>query len=152
MPMNAEETFVAALPHFGLLQFSGADAQSFLQGQLSCDVAALAPGQALYGSYNTPKGRMLASFLLWRDDAGYTMQLPRSLCEPIGKRLAMYILRSKVKVRDASDDLSVIGVAGANAQAVLQPLFQAIPAVPLTLTTAQHASSACNHSSTAIIS
>ena len=47
------------LSHFGLLHFSGPDAQTFLQGQLSCDVAALQPLHATYGSYNTPKGRML---------------------------------------------------------------------------------------------
>ena len=69
---------VVALTHFGLIQFAGADAAAFLQGQLSCDVNALLPGQAGYGSYNTPKGRMLASFLLWREETGYTMQLPRS--------------------------------------------------------------------------
>ena len=137
--MTADATFVADLPQFGLLQFSGPDAQSFLQGQLSCDVAALAPGQALYGSYNSPKGRMLASFLLWREAAGYTMQLARGLCEPIRKRLAMYVLRSQVKVRDASDDFLLIGVAGANAQSMLQPLFQAIPSAPLSLTSAEHA-------------
>ncbi len=133
--MTVDGTIVAALAHFGLLQFAGADAQAFLQGQLSCDVAALAPGQATYGSYNTPKGRVLASFLLWRDEAGYTMQLPRSLCEPIRKRLSMYIMRSKVTAHDASDDFCLIGVAGASAQAVLQPLFPVLPAGPLTMTT-----------------
>jgi folate-binding protein YgfZ len=137
--MTADETLVADLAHYGLLQFAGADAQTFLQGQLSCDVAALAPGQALYGSYNTPKGRMLASFLLWRDDAGYTMQLPRALCEPLRKRLAMYILRAKVTAIDASDKFVLIGIAGTNAQALLQPLFAAVPAVRLALITAEHA-------------
>jgi folate-binding protein YgfZ len=137
--MTAEGTLVADLPHFGLLQFAGLDAESFLQGQLSCDVAALASGQALYGSYNTPKGRMLASFLLWRDDAGYTMQLPRSLCAPLRKRLGMYILRSRVTALDASDKFVLIGVAGANAQALLQPLFASVPAAPMTLMIAQHA-------------
>ena len=100
MGMTAAGTLVAELSDFGLLRCSGAEAQSFLQGQLSCDVTGLAPGQALYGSYNSPKGRMLASFLLWRDDAGYALQLPRSLCAPIAKRLSMYVLRSKVTVRD----------------------------------------------------
>ena len=96
----------------GLLRFSGADAQTFLQGQLSCDVAELQPLRATYGSYNTPKGRMLASVVLWRAGADYFMQLPRALCEPIRKRLSMYILRSKVQAVDVSDEYALFGLVG----------------------------------------
>ncbi len=110
----------STLADTGLLRFSGADAQSFLQGQLSCDVAALNPLQATYGSYNTPKGRMLASFLLWRVGADYFMQLPRALCEPIRKRLAMYILRSKVQAADVSEAFVLFGVAGDGTAAALR--------------------------------
>lgn len=131
---------VTELSHFGLIRFAGEDAKPFLQGQLSCDVAALQPGQAQYGSYSTPKGRMLASFLLWRDGSDYFMQLPRSLREPIQKRLAMYILRSKVKATDVSDEYVLLGLAGVNAEAELKPWFQNVPSTPLTLTTAQEMS------------
>ncbi len=127
---------LANLPHFGLIHFSGSDAQSFLHGQLSCDVNGLSSGRAQYGSYSTSKGRMLASFLLWRDDTGYMMQLPRALCEPICKRLSMYILRSKVTARDVSNELCLFGVTGANAQVRLQPIFKLIPPTPLAITTA----------------
>ena len=124
---------IANLSHFGLIRFAGEDAQAFLQGQLSCDVHALQTGQALYGSYNTAKGRMLASFLLWRDDAGYVMQLPRSLCEPIRKRLSMYILRSKVKALDASEDYVLLGIAGTDTASLLAPLFKTIPSTALAM-------------------
>ena len=124
---------VAALTHFGLLQFTGTDAAAFLQGQLSCDVNALQPGHAVYGSYNTPKGRMLASFLLWRDETGFTMQLPRSVCEATRKRLSMYVLRSKVTVRDASDDYVLLGAAGTDAMPVLASLITAAPAAALAM-------------------
>jgi len=127
---------VAALTHFGLLQFTGADAAAFLQGQLSCDVNALQPGHAVYGSYNTPKGRMLASFLLWRDDTGFTMQLPRSVCEATRRRLSMYVLRSKVTVRDASNDYVLLGAAGTDATLVLASLITDPPAAALTIAAA----------------
>ena len=125
---------LVGLAQFGLLEFSGADAQAFLHAQLSCDVGSLEPGQARYGSYNTPKGRMLASFLLWRTETGFFMQLPRELRESIRKRLSMYILRSKVKAADVSDDYAMIGVAGEQSAAALRPWFEHIPAAPLTLT------------------
>src|SRR5687768_14058221 len=85
-------TVMADLSHFGAIRFSGEDAQSFLQGQLSCDVAQLDTSTALYGSYCNPKGRMLASFLIWRDHAGFVLQLPRELQAGIQKRLSMYVL------------------------------------------------------------
>ena len=83
---------------------------------------------------------MLASFLLWHAEDGYYMQLPRSLREPIQKRLSTFILRSKVKAIDASEDQVLIGLAGADAQDALKPLFEKIAATPLALTTAQGAS------------
>ena len=116
------------LSHFGLLHFSGPDAQTFLQGQLSCDVAALQPLHATYGSYNTPKGRMLANFVLWRVGADFFIQLPRALCEPIRKRLSMYILRSKVQAADVSNEYALFGLVGENAIAGIDA-----PAAPMTL-------------------
>lgn len=91
-----------ALTGYALLRFSGTDAQAFLHNQLTCDVLALQPGMSTYGGYCNPKGRLLATFLLWSDAAGYIMLLPAALAEPIRKRLAMYILRSKVQVADVT--------------------------------------------------
>jgi folate-binding protein YgfZ len=95
-----------------VLRFDGADAQSFLQGQLTCDVKALSPGAGLYGGYCTAKGRLLAVFLLWLHEDAYYLMLPRELAEPMRKRLSMYILRAKVKAADMSTALCLYGVHG----------------------------------------
>jgi folate-binding protein YgfZ len=129
-------TGFVALTHFGLIHCSGDDARGFLQGQLSCDVNALQTGNAIYGSYNTAKGRMLASFLLWRDDSGYKLQLPRSLCESIRKRLSMYVLRAKVKVLDISEDCALLGLVGTAATAELARLFGEVPTAALSFAVA----------------
>jgi folate-binding protein YgfZ len=104
----------------GLISFSGDDAQTFLHNQLSCDVSALTATRSTYGAYCTPKGRMLASFLLWRSEQGFLMQLPSSLREPIQKQLSKFILRSKVKATDTSGDWTLIGVVGKDAAALVQ--------------------------------
>lgn len=126
------EPLIIDLTHFGLIRFSGLEAQQFLHTQLSCDVNALQAGQAQYGSYSTPQGRMLASFLLWHDDAGYVMQLSRALAEPICKRLSKYILRAKLKATDESSALALIGISGAGTEALLLPLFSELPQATLT--------------------
>jgi hypothetical protein len=108
------------LAHLRLIRFSGAEAQTFLHNQLTCDVALLESGRSTYGGYCTPKGRVLATFLLWRAGEDYFMQLPSPLREPIQKQLSKYILRARVKVADASADWTLIGVAGKGAAALVQ--------------------------------
>ncbi|MCC7484803.1 MAG: folate-binding protein YgfZ [Burkholderiales bacterium] len=104
------------LPQFGLIHFTGTEAGSFLQNQLTCDVNGLPPGRATYGAYCTPKGRALATFLLWRAAADqYYLQLPAAQREPTQKRLAMYVLRAKVKLEDAGPLWEMSGLCGAEA-------------------------------------
>jgi folate-binding protein YgfZ len=115
------------ISRLGLIRFSGAEAQAFLHNQLSCDVAALTPGKSTYGSYCTPKGRVLATFLLWRAGEDFFMQLPSPLREPIQIQLSKYILRSKVKATDASSDWTLIGIAGKDASALVQRAVGDVP-------------------------
>jgi len=115
------------LAQFGLIRFSGAEAQAFLHNQLSCDVAALTSGKSTYGSYCTPKGRVLATFLLWRSGEDFFMQLPSPLREPIQKQLSKYILRSKVRATDASAEWTLLGVSGKDAAARVQRAVGDVP-------------------------
>ena len=100
------------LSHYGLLRFSGDDAQTFLQNQLSCDVREVTANLGQYGSYCTSKGRVLASFVLWKKDDAWMMQLPFSLCAGIQKKLSMFILRAKVNITDCSNQWVRLGIAG----------------------------------------
>ncbi|MFZ0041721.1 MAG: folate-binding protein, partial [Solirubrobacteraceae bacterium] len=52
----------------GKLALTGADAKSFLQGQVSNDVEALVPGGGCYAAFLTPKGKMLGDLRIL--DAG----------------------------------------------------------------------------------
>ena len=112
----------ALLDDFSLLRFSGPDATAFLHGQLTCDVQGLKTASSTYGGYCTPKGRLLATFLLWRENDGYQMVLPSSIAEPLRKRLSMYILRAKVKAEDITATVACIGIAGTDAASALAGL------------------------------
>jgi len=120
-------TVVCDLSHWGLIEFTGEDAEGFLQGQLSCDVRQANPQQAMYGGYCSPKGRLLATFLLWRSGESFFMQLPAVLRESIQKRLGMFVLRSRVKLADASNALIRIGIAGPGAAAAVQKTVARMP-------------------------
>lgn len=127
MEVAQNGTIVTDLSHFGVIRFAGEDGEAFLQGQVSCDVRQALQSHAQFGSYCTPKGRMLATFLLWRDADGFLMQLPAPLRESIQKRLGMYVLRAKVKTSDASEATVRLGVAGSGAAAALAELGVVAP-------------------------
>ncbi len=128
---TARGTVLCDLGQFGALRVSGIDAQPFLQNLLSNDIREVSTSRAQLSSLNTAKGRMLATLLIWRDGDDYLLQLPRVLCEPIRKKLSMYVLRAKVKIADVSEEIISLGLSGANAQDVLRGQFGELPQIPL---------------------
>lgn len=119
-------TVLADLSHRGVIGAVGEDSLTFLQGQTTNDIRQVTD-RAQYNSLCTPKGRMLASLLVWRSEEGYGLQLPAELLPAIQKRLAMYVLRSKVKIRDASYETVRFGVAGVDAEKRVQALIGSVP-------------------------
>ncbi|TFH09506.1 MAG: folate-binding protein [Nitrosomonadales bacterium] len=136
-------TIIVDLSHFGLIHFSGEDAATFLQGQLSCDVRKIDFFTAKYGSCCTPKGRMLASFLIWQDDNGYFMQVPMTLLITLENRLSMFVLRSKVKLTDDSNTNVRIGIAGNRSAEAVKEIFGAAPSPYLGVIHSEHGSILC---------
>ncbi|BCL76145.1 folate-binding protein [Jeongeupia sp. HS-3] len=122
------QTVVSPLTQYGLIRFSGEETAAFLNGQLSSDVRALPLDAAQYSSYSTPKGRMLASFLVFRAGDDYYLQIAAELQAAIQKRLSMFVMRSKTKASDASIDRVVLGVAGPDAAAKVAAVTGTAPA------------------------
>lgn len=118
---------VADLSHYGLIGFEGEDTQSFLHGQLTNDMRGLAPDGALFAGYCTAKGRLLANFLVFRRDASVLLMLPEAVREAVQKKLSMFILRSKVKVRDAGPEWVRLGLNGVGAREALVAAIGAAP-------------------------
>ncbi len=113
------EDNVFDLSHLGLIAIQGADADHFLQGQLSNDMRELTENHSHLSSHCNPKGRMLANFRLFRHAGLIYLQLPREHLPPLLKRLGMFKLRSQVDLHDASDELMRIGLAGPKAREIL---------------------------------
>lgn len=120
-----DTTIVAPLAHLAAIRFAGEDTAAFLQGQLSSDVREAGPGRSQYSSYSTPKGRMLASFLLYQDADGHVMLLSEEIRDAIHKRLSMFIMRSKVKA--SVPDVALLGVAGPGAESLLASALGVVP-------------------------
>jgi folate-binding protein YgfZ len=127
---------ICRLPNWGLILVEGPDASSFLQGQLTNSALGLnanPPGAIAHGSsaarltgYCTAKGRLLASAWISlhfsQTVTQYALFVSRDLTAAFAKRLSMFVLRSKVTIRDVSEDWPVYGA--------LEPIERLLPHLP----------------------
>ena len=120
-------TIVADLSHNALLAVTGDDATKFLHGQFTNDVENLLPGAGQWNGWCSAKGRLLATFLLWKAPDRYLAMLPADIAAGIAKKLSMYVLRSKVKITDVTSDLVRIGLAGKSASVMVAREFGHAP-------------------------
>lgn len=121
---------LATLPQWGLILVEGADAASFLQNQLSNSVLGLnrtfspqiaqGHGSVRLVGYCNPKGRLLASAWLGlfpsdeTSDDRFALFISKDIAATTAKRLSMFVLRSKVKVTDASLEWNISGLIDSN--------------------------------------
>jgi tRNA-modifying protein YgfZ len=103
----------ARLTDWGVIRAAGAEAASFLQSQLTQDVLGLDAQRATLAGWCSAKGRLLASFVVWRPAADeLLMACSADVLPAVLKRLSMFVLRAKCKLSDASNELPLWGVAG----------------------------------------
>ena len=106
---------VASLSHLGVIRAAGADAASFLQGQLTQDVSGMGLDTARLAAFCNAKGRMQASFVILKrknndDTEEFLMICSADVLAQTLKRLSMFVMRAKVKLSDASIDFKLYGL------------------------------------------
>lgn len=127
----ASGTVAVPLTHLGVIRCQGEDAVAFLHNLLSNDVKKLGGTDAQWSSFNSPKGRMLASLLLWKEADGVALAASADIRPMLQKKLSMYVLRSKVKLSCADEDTILIGVSGTDLAKVLAAAGAEVPVAPM---------------------
>ncbi|HWY23824.1 MAG TPA: hypothetical protein VNX47_02830, partial [Nevskia sp.] len=122
------DTVVSPLLQLGAIRAAGADAESFLQNQLSNDLRQLGPARAQLSSYNSPKGRVLDLFALRREGEAILLETRRDTLPASLKRLRMFVLRSKLVLEDVGDGGFALGLSGPDAGALLDRIGLSAPA------------------------
>lgn len=113
----------APLTDFCLVTATGEDAVTFLHGQLTNDVQSLNQGTARFAGYCTPKGRLLATTLVWKGPANVVFLLmPKDIADSIVKRLTMFALRARVKI--TVSDYTVWGIQSEQNDSLVASLTQ----------------------------
>lgn len=125
---------VSRLSNWGLIQVSGPDAEAFLHAQLTNDLVHLGEDDAQWTGYCTAKGRMLATFVVWRDGVdGFMMACGRPLVDGLIKRLRMFVMRAKVVIADVSATTLLTGELGGAGMAVMKVRREGVTAVRISL-------------------
>ena len=97
----------------GAIRVVGEDAISFLQGQLTQDVALLGMSEARLAGFCNAKGRMQASFVVFKRSSDEILMIcSRDILTATLKRLSMFVMRAKAKLSDASDEFILHGLTG----------------------------------------
>ena len=112
-PAPADLSGVCLLAQLGVIRVKGADAVTFLQGQLTQDVALMSLSEAHLAAFCNVKGRMQASFVVFkRSPQEVLLVCSRDILEQTRKRLSMFVMRAKAVLLDASDEFVLCGLAG----------------------------------------
>jgi folate-binding protein YgfZ len=103
----------------GRILLTGADRRSYLQGLLTNDIAALAPGTGCYAAMLTAQGRMMTDMRVLELGDGVLLDVPRQVATAIRDHLDRFIFSEDVKVEDVTASGAEIGVYGPGALDVL---------------------------------
>ena len=109
----------AILTDRGVIGVAGAEAETFLQGLVTADVAGLPTGRACFAALLTPQGKILFDFLVRRAaEEDFLIDCRAEALSELIKRLAFYRLRAKVEISDKSDAYAVVALWGGEGKAI----------------------------------
>ena len=101
------------IDNLDVIVVKGKDAENFLQGQITNDIEIIKDeNKAIYAGYCSPKGRLIAFFLIIKVRDNYYLFCPSSISEEISKKLSMYIMRSEVSLVKSPENTSYFSFYG----------------------------------------
>ncbi|MGH8532393.1 MAG: YgfZ/GcvT domain-containing protein, partial [Gammaproteobacteria bacterium] len=118
---------LTTLPSLGIIRVTGPEAGSFLTAQFTNDVGALSGSHSQLGAWCNAQGRVLAVFRLLRHEASYVLVLPQEMIGSILERLKKFVLRAKLTLEEASEELRVLAAFGVDPLAGLKAHLPPIP-------------------------
>lgn len=120
-PVFPAEPTRFALTKIAITRIAGQDRVKYLQGQVTCDVNALQPGQSTLGGHCDPKGKLWSNFRLLCLEESLLMLTTPSVLERQLPELKKFAVFSKVEI--ATDERHATGIAGIGSDAWIADHF-----------------------------
>lgn len=110
----------ALLPDRSVLEVSGEDRASFLQGIITNDAERLGKGEAQFAGLLSPQGKILFDFFVINAGEAILLDCPAAHAAGLLKRLTLYKLRAKISLADVSGQWRVAAAWGDGAGELLK--------------------------------
>jgi folate-binding protein YgfZ len=103
----------------GKLRLRGTDAADFLQGQVTNDVEALAPGTGCYAALLTHKGKVQADMRVLRGDDWLWLDTEPGLADVLLRTIRTYGIGREVRAEDETETHAILSLLGPAARSAL---------------------------------
>lgn len=106
-----EEPAIFNLKNIGVVKVSGADAEKFLQGQITAHMAFIDEKCSRLSAVCTPKGRMVSIFRILRRGDDYLLLMEKTIIETFISYLSKYIPFYQAYMENVSEDFEIMGIS-----------------------------------------
>ena len=128
LTLSPPSLMLANLTHLGLIEVTGEQARSFINGQVTTEIVSLNADQWRWGAHCDPKGKMIASFRTFSINDALYMMMPIDTLAVGLPQLKKYAVFSKAELVDVSANWQLIGITGSQASAFVEQYFGKIEA------------------------
>jgi len=120
------ENYLISLTNYSAISLEGEEQSKYLQGQVTCDVNALAEEKLLYGAHCNAKGKVFSCFRLFDRSGQHLLFQPASTINKSIAELKKFGVFAKVTIATA-DELGFLALVGKQAVELLKAHFSLLP-------------------------
>jgi folate-binding protein YgfZ len=110
------------LSHRALLQLTGPDRLSYLQGLVSNDLRSLKPGDGQYATFLTQQGKVLGDVRILSSENSFYLDFWEFIKDKIVAHLNRYLVADEVEITDRSNEYATLSIQGPQSEALLRKL------------------------------
>ena len=103
-----------------VLEFTGADRLSYLQGLISNDLRVLSAGEGIDAAFLTQQGKVLGDCRVLATDDSFIVDLWEPLKATIIDHLRRYLVADEVEIADLSDRCAILSIQGPKSETLLE--------------------------------
>jgi folate-binding protein YgfZ len=111
----------------GKLALTGAEAKSFLQGQVSNDTEALESGRGCYAAFLTPKGKMLGDLRILDTGDELLLDTERTALQELFNMIRRFSIGYAVELHKRTLECGLLSLIGPQSDSVAQAAFGTAP-------------------------
>jgi folate-binding protein YgfZ len=103
-----------------VLEFTGVDRLSYLQGLISNDLRVPSAGEGIYAAFLSQQGKVLGDCRVLTTDDSFIVDLWEPLKQKILDHLHRYLVADEVEIADLSERCAVLSIQGPKSETLLE--------------------------------